>query len=324
MKALKIAGLILVVLIVGVLAAGTFVKTALPNTGAAPDLTIERTPKRIERGRYLANNVAVCMDCHSTREWNLYAGPMIKESAGGGGEVFNQEMGFPGSFYAPNITPYKLGKWTDGEIFRAVTTGVNKDGRALFPLMAFHRFGKMDQEDIYSIIAYLRTLAPIHKDIAISEADFPVNFIINTMPKEASLTKRPSETDLVKYGGYIVNAAGCVDCHSQTANGAVVAGTEFGGGMEFKQPAGIVRSPNITQDKNTGIGKWSKADFVNRFKMYADSNYHAAEVPKDALNTTMPWNMFAGMTESDLGAIYTYLRSLKPISNQVVKFDPNH
>lgn len=323
MKALKIIGIILGIILLLFIIAGTYIKTALPDTGSAPDITIKATPERVEQGKYLANHVAVCMDCHSTRRWDLFAGPMSETAIGGGGEVFNEKMGFPGTFYAPNITPYSLGKWTDGEIFRAITTGVNKNGKALFPLMAYHRFGKMDKEDIYNIIAYIKTLSPVKKDIQESKTDFPVSLLINTMPKRADFQKKPSADNTIAYGGYLVNAAGCVDCHSNQKNGAVVLGTEFGGGMAFIQPNGTVRSPNITADDKTGIGKWTEKDFVSRFKLYGDASYRPAEIPKNGLNTPMPWVMYSGMKETDLAAMYVYLKSLKPIKNKIITFERN-
>ncbi|MCJ8208144.1 c-type cytochrome [Mucilaginibacter sp. RS28] len=321
MKALKITGIILLVLVVIVLGAGTYIKVALPNTGRAPNIKIERTAARIQRGEYLANHVNVCMDCHSTRDWSQYAGPMSATNFGGGGERFDQQQGFPGKFFAPNITPYRLKTWTDGEILRAITTGVNKDGKALFPVMTWEHAGQMDKEDVYSIIAYLRTLPEVKHDVPASKADFPVNFILNTMPHPAKFTNRPAETDTLKYGEYLVNAAACVDCHSKMEHGSVVAGSQFGGGMEFKEPGGTVRSPNITSDRATGIGTWSKAMFVNRFKAYADKNYQPAKLTTKDLNTPMPWMMYSGMKQGDLEAIYTYLKSLKPISNTVNKFE---
>lgn len=321
MKLLKVLGLILLLLIVCIIGAGTYMKTALPDVGDAIDIKIERTTARVERGRYLANHVAVCMDCHSSRDWSLYAGPMQAGNFGGGGEVFNKEMGFPGTFYAPNITPYALGSWTDGEILRAITTGVNKEGRALFPVMAYHRFGAMDKEDVYSIIAYIRTLDPVKREVPVSQADFPVNFIINTMPAKAQFTAIPDTNDQLAYGKYLINATGCVDCHSQTDKGKVIPGTEFGGGMEFHQPAGILRSPNITFDAETGIGAWTKESFVQRFKMYTDSSYLLRAMKRSDLNTPMPWTMFAGMKTKDLEAIYAYLKSLKPIRHQVDRYE---
>ena len=320
MKAIKIIGKILAGLVAIVLTGIIYVKTALPDTAAAPEIKIERTAARVARGEYLANHVTVCMDCHSTRDWSRYAGPP-SGGFGAGGEAFTQDMGFPGKFYAPNITPYTLAGWTDGEIFRAVTTGVNKEGKALFPVMAYHRFGQLDQEDIYSVIAYIRQLPAVKKDIPESEPDFPVNILINTMPKQASLTKRPSEADQVAYGKYLITATGCVDCHSKTEKGSVIPGTEFGGGMEFAGPNGIMRSPNITMHKQTGIGNWTKEAFVARFKAFVDSNYVSPKMAADAINTPMPWTMYAGMKEGDLNAIYAYLNTVKPIENLVVRME---
>ncbi|RZK77094.1 MAG: c-type cytochrome, partial [Pedobacter sp.] len=239
---------------------------------------------------------------------------------GGGGELFNKEMGFPGEYYAANLTPFALKTWTDGELFRAITSGVNKDGKALFPIMAAHRFGKMDKKDIYDIISYIRTLKPVENIVPPSKSDFPVNFIINTMPQKADFQSKPLVSNTVEYGAYLVNAAGCVDCHSKNEKGRVVSGTEFGGGMEFGLPGGNVTSSNITFDLNTGIGHWSKGTFVARFKIFADTAYAAPIVAKGDMNTPMPWNMYAGMRPADLEAIYDYLRSLKPINNKVEKY----
>lgn len=321
-KFFKILGGLLVIIIIGIVTGAVYLKTMLPNVGPAPEITIEATPARIQRGEYLANHVTVCMDCHSSRAKDLYAGPLLPENFGGGGEKFAQDMGFPGTFYSPNITPYSLAKWTDGEIFRAITTGVNKDGKALFPVMPYHSYGQIDQEDIYSIIAYLRSLPAVTNDVPESKADFPVNFIINTLPTEAHLTKRPSEQDQLAYGKYLVTAAGCVECHSKMDKGSRVSGSEYGGGMEFPGSAGIVRSPNITPDANTGIGAWTEEAFVTRFKIYADSSYQAPKVGSKDMNTPMPWMMYAGMREDDLKAIFTYLKSLKPIQNSVERFTP--
>ncbi|MBU1678356.1 MAG: cytochrome C, partial [Bacteroidetes bacterium] len=131
----------------------TYVKTMMPSVGEAPNMKVEINNDRIERGKYLANHVMVCMDCHSTRDWNLFSGPPLAGTEGKGGEVFDQKIGFPGKYIASNITPYNLGNWTDGEIFRAITTGVSKDGTALFNIMPHPNYGKLDEDDIKSVIA---------------------------------------------------------------------------------------------------------------------------------------------------------------------------
>lgn len=322
MKILKVMGLILCFVLLAALGGGVVINYTQPNVGPAESVKIDYTPERIERGRYLANHVAVCMDCHSTRDWNLYAGPMVAGTDGIGGERFDENMGFPGTIYAPNITPHTLSNWSDGELIKAITTGENKDGKALFPLMGYDRFGKMDKEDIYSIVAYIRSLKASNHPVSATELDFPVNLINKMHPSKANFQKIPNEADTIKYGGYLVNVAGCVDCHSKTDKGKIIAGSEFGGGMEFKFPTGILRSANITMHKN-GLAGWTKEAFINRFKVYADSNYKAPKVGMSHLNTVMPWAMYAGMKASDIGAIYTYLKSLKPNANEVVLRSPN-
>lgn len=318
MKIVKVLALILAFVVIIVLSGILYINLALPDTGPAPDVKAVATPERLLRGKYLANHVAACMDCHSVRDWNQYAGPMINGTLGAGGETFDENMGFPGKIYASNITPHNLSSWTDGEILKAITTGESKDGRALFPLMAYSRFGKMDQEDLLSIIAYLRSLEPINKSIPKTKLDFPVNLIIKTLPSKADFQKIPLASDSVKYGAYLVNAAGCVDCHSKNEKGNIVKGSEFGGGMEFKFPSGTLRSPNITMHKTNGLGTWTKEAFVKRFKVYADSNYKSEKVGMTVNNTTMPWTMYAGMKTEDLEAMYVYLKSLKPNPNKVV------
>lgn len=321
MKILKYLGIILGILILIIVCIGAYVKIALPDTGPAPEMTIEQTPERIERGKYLANSVTICMDCHSTRDWSRFAGPMLPDSIGGGGELFDQNMGFPGKFIAANITPFALGNWTDGEVYHAITTGVNKKGKALFPIMGYHRFGQMDEEDIKSIVAYIRTLAPVERVIPESQADFPMNFIINTIPRKAEFQKIPAQTDLVAYGKYIINAAGCSECHSKREKGELVPGTEYGGGMEFAQPGGVLISANITMDKETGIGTWTKESFIRKFKMYTDSGYVVPAIAPGKLNSPMPWTMYATMKEQDLEAIYAYLQTVKPIVNKVPRMN---
>jgi mono/diheme cytochrome c family protein len=321
-KLFKILGILLVIVIVAITALLLFVKMALPDVGEAEDVKIDYTADRIARGEYLANCVNVCMDCHSVRDWSKFSGPLTPGTFGQGGDRFDQNAGLPGVFYARNITPEGISRYTDGELFRVITTGVTKEGRAMFPLMPYPYYGKMDQEDIYSIIAYLRSLPSIKNDVPESVADFPMNFIINTIPQKANLTKRPDPSDELAYGAYMVNAAGCIECHTQLSDkGQIIMESAFAGGREFHFPNGaVVRSANITPDKETGLGTWTKESFIQRFKSYADSSYVIPTVSPDEFNTIMPWTMYAKMKEQDLAAIYAYLQTVKPIASTVTKF----
>ncbi|AQG80173.1 c-type cytochrome [Spirosoma montaniterrae] len=316
--ALGLVGVIVIIVVAGL----SYVKLALPNVGPAPKLAIKPTTAQIEHGRYLANHVAACIDCHSTRDFTKLAGPMVPGTEGKGGEAFVREMGFPGNFYAANITPASLGSWTDGEIFRAITTGVNRDGRALFPVMPYQSYARMDPEDIYDIIAYLRSLKPIPNKIPAAEPDFPMNFIINTIPTKAALGKRPNPADTVAYGNYLTTFASCTDCHTPADDkGQPLPGMEMAGGRVFPIPTGTVRSANLTPHA-TGILNMTCDAFIARFKAHTHERYVSPTVAQNEFNTIMPWAMYGGMSEQDLGAIYAYLRTLKPVNNAVTHFTP--
>lgn len=317
----KLLMYIVLLFIVVVGSAVSYVKVALPDVGPSEELSFEYTPERIARGEYLAKHVMQCIECHAHRDFSLYAGPVVPGTEGGGGEKFDQRFGFPGSFVARNITPFGVGEWTDGELFRAITTGVSRDGSALFEVMPYKHFGKCDPEDIKSVIAYLRTLEPIEMMHPASSADFPVNILINTMPAVQNKMKLPLPQDKLAYGKYLANAAVCGECHTKSEKGKVV-GKPFAGGFEFALgPMGLVRSANITPHE-TGIGNWTKEQFIQRFKMYADSAYTSPSVTPGEMQTVMPWMTYSGMTETDLGAIFDYLRTLEPVDNQVVRFEP--
>ncbi|PZX53491.1 mono/diheme cytochrome c family protein [Algoriphagus ratkowskyi] len=301
-----------------------YISFTFPKVSPAPELTIDTSSDRVARGAYLANHVTVCVDCHSVRDFSQFSGPITPGTLGSGGDRFDQSMGLPGVFYARNITPVGISDYTDGELFRLITTGVTNENRPMFPLMPYSYYGKMDPEDIYDIISYIRTLEPIDNDVPDSKADFPVSFILKTIPKDASPEKKPAKTDQIAYGKYLINAAACMECHTPVdAQGGLLPGKEFEGGRRFLFPDGsVVRTANITQDNDTGIGSWTEDMFVGKFKQYLDSGYHLPKVLPGEFNSVMPWVMYAGMEESDLKAIYSYLKTLAPVSNQVVKFSP--
>ena len=299
----KILGYLVLIIVVVAGILFMYVGFGLPNIDAPKDLKVEVTPERVERGKYLAYSVTVCMDCHSTRDMNLLTAPLVPGTDGKGGEIFDHRFGFPGKFISKNITPFNLKNWSDGEIYRAITSGVSKSGKAIFPVMPYAYYGKMDKEDIYSIIAFLRTLKPIESETLQSKADFPMNFILNTIPSDPSHQIKPNPKDEVNYGKYLTLSAACFECHTKSDDkGSKVAGMDFAGGWAFSLGDGrVVTSANITPDKETGIGNYTKEAFIARFKVYADSTYKAPTVGKGEFNTVMPWMMYAGMTEEDLG-----------------------
>lgn len=286
----------------------------------AENLHIKATPEMLVRGAYLVEHVTGCTDCHSQRNWSLYTAPVKPETLGAGGEAFTEEMGTPGTIYTPNITPAALGSWTDGEIVRAIVSGVSKDGTPLFPIMPYPNYAHMSRDDIYSIVAYLRTLKPIENQTPERKLNFPLNLIVRTIPKQAEYGARPYTSDRIAYGQYIATAAGCADCHTPMAKGRPIEGMEYAGGFTMGMPSGgLVSSVNITPHE-TGIKNWTREGFIQRFKSLDNEGARQIPLGKDQLNTVMPWTYYASMDSSDLGAIYDYLMSVPAVDNLVVKY----
>jgi mono/diheme cytochrome c family protein len=321
MNIVKIIGIAVAALVVILFLCIAYIYFFLPNI-PVQDLKVEVTPGRVERGKYLANHVTVCMDCHSTRDWSKFSGPPVPGTEGKGGEKFDQTMGFPGKFFSPNITPFSLASWSDGEIFRAITSGVGKGDRPFFPVMPYTYYGQLDKEDIYSIIAYLRTLPTIEYKAPDSDPDFPMNIILHMIPGKAAPSVKPEKSDTLAYGQYLVKAAGCIECHTKDKKGQIIKELAFSGGREFKMPDGLLVTPNITPDKETGIGNWTRDDFIKRFKAYDLATYAPPAINKGDLMTVMPWTMYAGMDTTDLCSVYKALMALKPMSNKVVRWMP--
>jgi mono/diheme cytochrome c family protein len=323
-KLLKVMGILLIVLVVLAGAGLIYFNLSYPKVSPAPDIKVAATPEKIARGKYLAVNVTMCIDCHSTRDWKKFSGPVIAGTEGKGGEKFDESIGFPGTIYIKNITPAALSSWSDADVARAITMGLNKDNKALFPVMPYYNFNSMTREDLEAIIAYIRTLKPIKNEVPDKNLNFPLNFLVKTMPLETyKPLKAVDKLNPKEYGKYLVTIASCGECHTQSEEGTPLPGMDFAGGVEYKLPHGTIRSANITPDAQTGIGSWTKETFIARFKSFDSDS--AKNIPADLFkeyNSIMPWTQYAGMTEEDLTAVYEYLRTVKPVKNQVERYTP--
>jgi mono/diheme cytochrome c family protein len=297
-----------------VVAAGLFVGyffVRYPDVPPPEDVNVTATPERLARGKYLAENVSGCLVCHADRDWTKFSGPVVEGTRGKGGQRFGFGLE-PFVMYAKNVTPAAMGEWTDGELIRAITAGVSRDGTPLFPLMPYPHFAKMSREDIEAIVAYLRTIPAVP----------PPTIPERQSPAAPSSRPVPPATDRVGYGEYIVNAALCSECHTPMDDqGQQIAGMEFAGGTPFMpNGVGLVRSANITPDAGTGIGTWTEQQFVDKFRAFRGAPVRALEGVETQQNSEMPWTDYAGMRDDDLAAMYAYLRSLKPVVNRVEKF----
>ena len=250
--------------------------------------------------------------------------PMVLNTRGQGGERFDQTMGFPGVFYSANITPAGIGYWNDGDIYRAITTGVRKNGKPIFPVMPYHAYGYANPEDVKCVIAYIRSLQPINNVVPESAADFPMNIILNTVPKKAGPIPLPSPRDSLANGRYLFTIAACHDCHTPFEKGKFDENLAYAGGRVFPTPGGMVTSANITPDKETGIGTWTRDFFVQHFAMYRDSAIAHRVVGTGEGQTLMPWTLYGNMTDADLANIYEYIQTLHPIKHTVIKWKAGH
>jgi mono/diheme cytochrome c family protein len=318
---LKIVGGLILLLVVVAACGYGYMLFAFPKVPPAPaNVKFDAAPEHLARGEYLANHVVGCTTCHSQRDYTRFSGPFTPETLGAGGQKF--DLGPAGVVYSKNITPAGIGNWTDGELLRAVTQGVAKDGTPLFPVMPYPHFGAMSEDDVHAVLAYIRSLKAIESPAPPPrQLSFPLNLIVRTIPGPNTYRKRPSPDDKVAYGKYVTDAALCSDCHTPIDDrGTPLPGMDFAGGMEILETGYRVRSANITPDANTGIGSWTEQQFIDKFKAFETPTNATLGEHERAQNTPMPLAMYSGMTREDLSAIFAYLRTLKPVTNRVEKF----
>lgn len=273
-----------------------------PKKRALTTRQFERTPQRIERGRYLAEGVAGCSICHSPRDWTQHGAPMSP-----GMDFAGQSLplvGFPGTIVAPNLTPDPetgAASWTDDQIARATREGIKHDDTTLFPLMPYSDYKAMSDEDVASIVVYLRSLPPVRNAMPLSKINFPVNYLVRGVPEPVNESvPGPNSSDALARGKYLVKL-GC-GCHS--AGGKL----PYAGGEALGGPWGSVTSANITPDAS-GISYYTAATFITALR----TGYVGAR----KLNSIMPFGQLKILTDDDLKAIYAYLRTVAPIKHRV-------
>ena len=316
----KTLGLVFVVLGL-VLAAGiTFTIGWHPFIGPrARPLTARRfdsTPERLARGEYLVQNVTNCMGCHADHDWTAHDAPVVPKTLGAGQDM-TMLQGFPGKVYAPNITPDAetgAGSWSDDQLARAIREGVGHDGRALFPFMPYQGFRALSDEDLASIIVYLRSLPAVHKQQPTTELIFPVNYLIRNVPQPLEAPEAPDLSTPEKRGKYLVTISGCTDCHTpQDAHGEPLPGEDFAGGLILDGPWGRVASSNITPDAS-GIPYYDQAMFTQVMR--------TGFVKARRLNQIMPWQTYRGMTDEDIAAVFAYIKTSQPVRHHVDNTEP--
>ena len=256
------------------------------------------------RGAYLAA-AAGCADCHTDRPHGgrLYAG----------GRALTTPFG---TFYAPNITPdleTGIGQWSDAQFLNALREGVRPDGSNYFPVFPYPSFTKITDDDARAIKAYLFTQPAVKQSNRAHDVAFPFSwrFLQNGWKllffSPGPFRPAPERGEAYNRGTYLVTAlAHCSECHTPrnwfgaTQPSRFLAGTAHG-------PDGKA-VPNITQDSETGIGKWSDDDIVTLLKdgQTPDFDFVGGAMAEVVKNT-------AQLTNADRHAIAVFLQSVPAV-----------
>ncbi|HZR56732.1 MAG TPA: c-type cytochrome [Terriglobales bacterium] len=270
----------------------------------------ERTPQRLERGRYLFTGVSGCAACHSPHDTSQPGNPVIVSQEGTGADMGVE--GLPGRVVAPNLTPdlqTGLGSWSDDAIARAIREGVRVDGRTLFPLMPYENFRHMSDEDLASIIVFMRSLPAAHHELSQTKIVFPVKYLIRSVPQPVtSPVNDPDPNDAIQRGKYLVTMGSCNGCHTPQVRGQEIAGMEYGGGFLLKENGMSAAAANITPDA-TGISYYDEALFIQALR--------TGQVGARSLSPIMPYESYRKLTDNDLKEMFAYLRTLKPVKHRV-------
>ena len=309
---------LLVLLVVGGISSIGWEVVFGPKARPVTDRKFEPTAARLARGKYLVEGPASCFHCHSDHDFSTPTYPIVEAKKGAGWVMPIPELN---NIASRNITPDPetgIGAWTDDEIARAIREGVRRDGTALFPVMPYLGFASMDDEDVASIVVYLRTLTPVRNTVPTRQLPFPLEHIVKTIPKPITQPQpsHPSATPEQR-GEYLVAIAECRSCHTPTdTQGIPLPGLEFGGGAKFGDPGQngkAVFSMNLTQDPS-GLQHYDEAMFMETLR--------TGSLKGRMLSHIMPFNYFKNMTDDDLRDIWAYIKSRPPVKHRLSNVEP--
>lgn len=263
----------------------------------------------ISRGKYIFN-LSGCAGCHTDKK---SSGALLA-----GGRKFKTEFG---TFYSPNITPDKkfgIGKWNYADFTRAMREGISPDGSNYYPSFPYTSYSKMSDDDLSNLWAYLKSIpANSNKNIEHDlKPPFSWRFLI-WFWKILNFNQNPlpaveGKSQQWERGRYITEAlTHCRECHTpRNIFGGLAMAMDYAG--TNASPEGIT-VPNITSDKETGIGKWSASDidFLLKMGMLPDADFVSGIMAESVSHST------SKMTNPDRAAVIEYLRAIAPVENSI-------
>jgi len=251
----------------------------------------------------------VCAGCH------------LDEEGRAAGKLLADVPPFLGKFYPANLTSDPgagIGAWSDGELARLLRTGVRRNGRlaAVMP-----RFTRMSDDDVAALIGFVRSGDPMFAPVPVKQPPVEgtaigkliLTFVVGADPATppAGAVVAPPAGPTADYGRYLVREIiQCGDCHT-----AGFAGDKsdrpgaYAGGFELQDAKGAsILSSNLTPDAETGLGKWSEAEFVRALR---------DGVRPDGTVLRPPMVPFRTLDETEARAVFAYLRTLPPVHNAI-------
>ncbi len=311
-KVFKVLGYTLGSLLILLLVVAAFIGfSPLPTYAIqAPNLKITPDSALLAEGRRIV--LANCIGCHRGAD-NTLSGHLWADH-----EMF-------GKLWSANLTQHPIagiGEYTDGELAFTLRTGIKRNGHFAGPFMIFPL---MADADVAAIIAFLRSDAPEVQPSERRQPPAELTFLGNTFykmlvkpvpyPQQAIVAPPPS--DKIAWGRYLATGKWeCYRCHSasfETNNDLEPEKSAgyFGGGNPLEDPAhNRAVSANITSDPETGIGKWTEAQFSEavRFGKRPDGT---------PLSPLMP--PMTALTDVEVSAMWAYLQTVPPVKNAVAR-----
>lgn len=304
--------LLVVIVLVGIAILVIYFRGIPSYEITAIELKVESTPERVLRGQKLA--FMLCAGCHKDPETDKMTGKHMMDAP--------PEFG---TIYSANITKdktYGIGNYTDGELVYLLRTGIKRDGKYAPPYMA--KLPNMADEDIYSIIAFLRSDDPSVIPAAVADKECEPSLLtkflctveFKPLPMPKGKIELPDTTDRIALGRYLAHNLDCFTCHSADFKTLNILEPEktpgyFGGGNKPLNMEGkVMLTANITPDKATGIGNWTEKKFIEAVKYGIKEGEPALRYPM------IPYSM---LTDYEASSIYKYLMTVPAIKNKVVR-----
>ncbi len=276
-----LAGLLLLV-VLALAVVYTLSSIAMRRTYEFPDSAVRAATDSasLAWGQHLMEAIGKCQDCH---EADL------------GGQMMMNDPVFA-RLAATNLTTGRGGiaDYTDADLERAIRHGVGRDGRPLV-FMPSEAYATMTDEDLAALLGYLRTFRPVDREhpepsvgpiarVLYLTGKFPL-LPVEITPHDAP---RPAQKPgvSVEFGQYLATIGGCRACHGQTLAGDA-------------NPD----APDITVGR---LADWSEEDFFRALREGKRPDGSTIDPMK------MPWVRSGLMTDDEIRAVWTYMRSLPP------------